>query len=114
MKVDFYICDSKYLKSVKKFWNILVLTIFINFMALPSIAALLDIELPQSNMILSEEENHSSSSFVVFEKTIPKTLNVHDFIKFFETSHKKEAFLLADDSIHLTPYLSIFSPPPEA
>ena len=78
-------------------------------MALPSIATLLDIELPQSNMIISEEENHSSSSFVVFEKTIPKTLNVHDFIKFFETSHKKEAFLLADDSIHLTPYLSIFS-----
>ena len=83
-------------------------------MALPSIATLLDIEMPQTNMVVSEEENHSSGSFVVFEKTIPRTLHVHDFIKFFETSHRKQAFLIADDSIHLTPYLSIFSPPPEA
>ena len=83
-------------------------------MALPSIAALLDIELPQSNMILSEEENHSSSSFVVFEKTIPKTLNVHDFIKFFESNSYRKAFILQDENIHLSPYLSIFSPPPEA
>ena len=114
MRIDFYICTSKYLKSVKKFWNILVLAIFINFMALPSIATLLDIEMTQTNMVVSEEENHSSGSFVVFEKTIPRMLNVHDFIKFFESSNREKVFLITDDSIHLTPYLSIFSPPPEA
>ena len=82
-------------------------------MALPSIAAVFGFDLPQTNVILSEEENHSSS-VTVFEKTIPRTLNVHDFIKFFETHPQKEAFAAFDDSFRMKPYLSIFSPPPEA
>lgn len=100
--------------QLKKFWNILVLLIFVNFMALPSIAVLLDIELPQTNVIVSEEETHSSGLTLLYEKTIPGTLNVHDFLKFFSDAALNGAFLLADDSIHLSPYLSIFSPPPEA
>lgn len=99
---------------MKKFWNILVLAIFVNFMALPSIAAVMGFDLPQTNVVISEEENHSGSSITIFEKTIPKTMNVHDFIKFFEAASKKEAFAVLDDSFHLKPHLSIFSPPPEA
>lgn len=110
----FYICSHKNYYFLKTFWNILVLLIFVNFTALPSIATVFGFELPQTNVIISEEETHSSSSFIVYEKTIPKTLNVHDFIKFFENYSSENTFLLADDSIHLSPYLSIFSPPPEA
>lgn len=83
-------------------------------MALPSIAVFLDIELPPTNVIVSEEETHSSGISLVYEKTIPGTLNVHDFLKFFAAAAHNGAFLLTDDSIHLSPYLSIFSPPPEA
>lgn len=92
----------------------MVLLIFVNFMALPSIATVFDFEIPQTNIVLSEEETHSSSVSIVYEKTIPKTMNVHDFIKFFETTSDKKAFVLTDDSSHISPYLLIFSPPPEA
>ena len=87
-------------------------TIFVNFMALPSIAAMAGFELPQTNVIISEEECHTS--VVMYEKTIPNTLNVHDFIKFFETKNHRKAFISSDDSFRLKPLLSIFSPPPEA
>lgn len=99
---------------MKNFWNIIVLLIFINFMALPSLATIFDFDIPQTNVVLSEEETHSSSVSIVYEKTIPKTMNVHDFIKFFETTSDQKAFVLTDDSIHISPYLLIFSPPPEA
>lgn len=99
---------------MKKFWSILVLLIFVNFMALPSIATVFDFEIPQTNVVISEEETHSSSVSIVYEKTIPKTMNVHDFIKFFETTSDQKAFVLTDDSSHISPYLLIFSPPPEA
>ena len=91
----------------------MVLIIFVNFTALPCIAEVFNFDLPQTNMIVYEEENHSSTSFIVYEKTIPKTLSVHDFIKFFESHSHRKAFIIKDDPIHLTPYLSIFSPPPE-
>ncbi len=81
-------------------------------MALPSIAALADYELPQTNVIISEEECHTST--VMYEKTIPDTLNVHDFIKFFETKKERMAYISSDDSFRLKPLLTIFSPPPEA
>lgn len=92
----------------------MVLIIFVNFTALPCIAEVFNFDIPQTNMIVSEEENHSSTSLIVYEKTIPKTLNVHDFIKFFESNSYRKAFVLQDENIHLSPYLSIFSPPPEA
>ena len=99
---------------LKKFWNILVLLIFVNFMALPSIATVFDFEISQTNVVLSEEETHSSAASIVYEKTIPKTMNIHDFIKFFETTSNQKAFVLTDDSSHISPYLLIFSPPPES
>lgn len=113
-KNSFYICTLKRKIFLKKFCSILVLLIFVNFMALPSIASVFDFEIPQTNVVLSEEETHSSSVSIVYEKTIPKTMNVHDFIKFFETTSDQKAFVLTDDSSHISPYLLIFSPPPEA
>ncbi len=84
-------------------------------MALPSIATIFDFDIPQTNVVITEEETHASGSFVVYEKTIPKPLNVHEFLDFQnpESSLKKAVFLF-DDKAHLSPFLSIFAPPPEA
>ncbi|HAI79703.1 MAG TPA: hypothetical protein DCL65_01570 [Chryseobacterium sp.] len=96
-----------------KLWSIITLTVFLNFMALPSIATFFDWDLPATNMVISEEETQHSP-LVINEKTIPGTLNVHDFLKFFETDRSNRSFICADDSVHLSPFLTIFSPPPEA
>ncbi len=82
-------------------------------MALPSIATLLDFKIPQTNVIISEEETHSPS-FVVYEKAIPKMLDVHEFVKFFETVSSDRPFVLTDDEPHLSVHSTIISPPPEA
>ena len=95
-----------------KLWSIIALTVFLNFMALPSIATLFDWDLPTTNVVISEEETQHSP-LVINEKTIPKTLNVHDFLKFFERDFSANSFICADDSVHLSPFLTIFSPPPE-
>ncbi|MBW8361635.1 MAG: hypothetical protein K0M56_05545 [Kaistella sp.] len=96
-----------------KLWSILTLAVFLNFMALPSIASIFDWELPPMNIVISEEETHSPST-ALFEKTVPRTMNVHDFLKFFEDNSNKKTFVKTDDSIHLSPFLTIFSPPPDA
>ncbi|QDP85526.1 hypothetical protein FNJ88_08120 [Chryseobacterium sp. SNU WT5] len=96
-----------------KFWSIITLTVFLNFMALPSIATLFNWDLPASNMIISEEETQHSP-LVINEKTLPNTLSVNDFLKFFKGDLLGKSFILANDSIHLSPFLAIFSPPPEA
>lgn len=98
-----------------KYWSIIVLTFFLNFTALPSIAAVLGWELQRTNIILNEEEPHShASSFIVYEKTLPKTLDVFDYLKFSEPDFQGESFILINDDFHLAPLLTIFSPPPEA
>lgn len=98
-----------------KFWSIIVLTVFLNFTALPSIAAVAGWDLLRTNIIINEEEPHSHpTSFTVYEKTLPKTLDVFDYLKFYESDPKEKSFVLVDDSFHLSPLLTIFSPPPEA
>ncbi|WP_027387607.1 hypothetical protein [Chryseobacterium gregarium] len=98
-----------------KFWSIITLLIILNFTALPSIAVISGWEIPKTNVIVNEEETHSHySPFSVYEKTLPKTLNVYDYLKFFEPSTEGSSFVLIDDSFHLSPLLSVFSPPPEA
>lgn len=98
-----------------KFWSIIVLTFFLNFTALPSIAAVFGWELQRTNIIINEEEPHSHpTSFTVYEKTLPKTLNVFDYVKFFEPDLSGRSFVLVDDDFHMSPLLTIFSPPPEA
>jgi hypothetical protein len=95
-----------------KFYSILTLFVFINFTALPSIAVLFGFELPSTNVIIQEEENHSSS-FTMFEKSIPKTLDINDFLKFVETK-TSNTISISNSSNLLDPHLTIFSPPPEA
>lgn len=90
-----------------------MLLIFTNFTALPGIAAIFDFEIPQTNVVISEEETHTSSLSVIFEKVIPKPLDIHDFISFIETSPTKEEIKAYALIIYLHPHLSIFSPPPE-
>ena len=64
--------------------------VFLNFTALPGIAAVFGWELPRTNVVINEEEQHSTNTIVIYEKTIPKTLNIHDFIKFFESDPNKK------------------------
>jgi hypothetical protein len=98
-----------------KFWSIITLMIVLNFTALPSIAAIADWKIMRTNVIVNEEETHShySSLFSVYEKTLPKTLDVYDYLKFFEPDLEGSAFLWVDDTFHHPPFLTIFSPPPE-
>lgn len=96
-----------------KFWSIIILTMFFNFTALPGIAAVFGWELPRTNVIMNEEETHSHT-FVLYEKTIPKTLSIHDFLKFQEAVPQKTTASNRESNIYFSPYLSIFSPPPEA
>lgn len=98
-----------------KLWSIVTLLFFLNFTALPGIAAVLGWDLTRTNVIINEEEPHSHfSAFTVYEKTLPKTLDVFDYLKFYEPSLEDRSFVLIDDSFHLSPLLTIFSPPPEA
>ncbi|WP_370899314.1 hypothetical protein [Chryseobacterium gossypii] len=97
-----------------KFWSIITLLIFLNFTALPGIAAVFGWKLQVTNVVINEEEPHSHpSSFIVYEKALPKTLDVFDYLKFSEPSLEDKSFDLIDDSFHLSPLLTIFSPPPE-
>lgn len=96
-----------------KFWSIITLTIFLNFTVLPGMAAMFGWELPRTNVIVNEEETHANT-FVLSEKTIPKTLDIHDFLKFHEAVPQKTITPNWEANIYFSPYLSIFSPPPEA
>lgn len=95
-----------------KFWSIITLTVFLNFLALPSFATIFNWEIATTNVVISEEET-VHAPLIVNEKNLPPTLSVHDFLKFFDSDLESKSFVLADDSIHLSPFITIFSPPPE-
>ncbi|MCG2793494.1 MAG: hypothetical protein L6262_08120 [Weeksellaceae bacterium] len=96
-----------------KYWSIITLTIFLNFTALPGIAAILGWELPRINVTVSEEETHTNT-FVLYEKAIPQPLDIHDFLKFQEATPKKASAPVLGANFYFSPCLSIFLPPPEA
>ena len=87
--------------------------IFFNFLALPSVAAVFGFEIPQTNVTVSEEETHTAAS-ALFEKVLPRTLSIYDFLNFTDISAGNDNVLYGAEDIHLSPFLSIFSPPPEA
>lgn len=98
-----------------KYLSILILGIFLNFTALPSLAALFGWELPRANVVISEEEHsHSNNTIVIYEKTIPKTMDIHDFLKFCEADTYNKIAVSWESTLYFPPSLSIFSPPPEA
>lgn len=91
--------------------SILVLMIFINFTALPSLAVMFGWDLPTATVALTEEETKTSST-AFNEKVSPKTLSIHDFIKFFESDLESKSFVLINDNSSISPFIPIFSPPP--
>ncbi len=95
-----------------KLRSLITLLIFLNFTALPSIAAVIDWEIPQTSIVVNEEENHGFSS-ITFEKALPKTLDVHEFLKFFEGDSQNKNFITRSERSLCSPYISITSPPPE-
>jgi len=97
-----------------KSWSMIILLAFLTFTALPGIAAVFGWKLTSTNVMVNEEEPHSHSTFVLSEKTLPETLNVYDYLKLFEPSFEERSFVPTDDSFHLSPLLTVFSPPPEA
>lgn len=86
---------------------------FLNFITFPTIAIGLGIAMPQTDVVISEEENVHSSSVIFYEKVLPKTLNIHDFIKFFEQNLTHEIYSLHDNGKYVQPHISVISPPPE-
>lgn len=94
-----------------KYLSILVLAFFMNFTVLPGVAAVFGWDLPTSIITLAEEEvKTSSSSFN--EKVTPNPMCIHDFVKFFESNFGNQSFDLIDDGAQISPYIPIFSPPP--
>lgn len=96
-----------------KFWSILTLMVFLNFTVLPGVSAVFGWDCSQTNMIVNEEETHTQT-ITIYEKTLPKTMNVHEFIKFFQTDSHQRSSLAYNDGLSLSPDISIVSPPPEA
>lgn len=98
-----------------KYLSVIFLVIFLNFTALPGIAMLFDWEfLPElykNNISEEEEVKHDFTSFN--EKLPPKPYNFKDFIEIFQTDTAENRFLIKNDSIRLSPHISILSPPPE-
>lgn len=93
-----------------KYISIIVLAIFINFSALPSIAGIFDWDISTATVTIAEEEVQTGTSFN--EKVTPNPLNIHDFLKFFESDLGNEKFNFVDVTGHISPYIPIFSPPP--
>ena len=95
-----------------KLGSLISLLIFLNFTALPTIATIFSWELNTKNIAISEEET-LHSPLVINEKSLPKILNIHDFLKFSNFKEEKISHSLTDNSIHLSIFLTIFSPPPD-
>lgn len=89
-----------------------MLITFINFTALPSLAVMFDWEIPTLNANINEEEVKSNLANFN-EKLPPNPYSYKDFFKGLPLDKKINSFILKDDSIHLSPFISIFSPPPE-
>ncbi len=95
-----------------RFLSILILAVFINFTALPGIAVIFDWEIPALTSNITEEEvKNNLASFN--EKIPPQPFNFNDFFTGLKAFKTKNTFIHKNDSIHLSPYISIFSPPPE-
>lgn len=94
-----------------KFWSSIVLLIFLNFTALPSIAAVFDWEIPATNIVYEEEEENINLD--VLEKIIPIKFNTDEFLTSSTENKEVSTYFIYKEAIHLSPYLSLFSPPPE-
>lgn len=96
-----------------KYLSIIVLAFFINFTALPGLAAFFDWDIPSLSTNITEEEVKNNLANYN-EKVPPKPYNFKDFFGTFYKDKESALYAHQNDSIHLSPYISIFSPPPEA
>jgi len=89
------------------------LAIFVNFIVLPSLSVIFEWNLTTlSNDIIEEEVKTNTANFN--EKFPPKPYKSSDYILVKQSiEDKKNKFEQRDISIHLNPFISIFSPPPE-
>lgn len=96
-----------------KYLSIFAVVIFINFTALPSLAVLFDWDIPTlSNNISEEEVKDNIANFN--EKLPPAPYRINDyFLQSTNLVDRKPIYIERRISIHLSPYISIFSPPPE-
>ncbi len=94
-----------------KLGSTISLLIFLNFIALPSIATVFKWELPITNVVISEEKSQHSP-LMINEKSLPKIFNINDFLIFLKNDLPRKLYILIDDSRHRSPFRSIFSPPP--
>lgn len=95
-----------------KYLSIFVLAVFINFTALPSIAVIFDWEIPTLNNNISEEE--VKNNLANYNEKFPqKPYNFKDFMGVFFSDKKPANTSLRTILFHLSPFKSIFSPPPE-
>lgn len=95
-----------------KYLSILTLVVFINFTALPSLAVIFDWEIPTLNTDISEEE--VCNNLVNFnEKLPPRPYHLEYILQEIELALRNPQYTDRGTSIHLNPYISIFSPPPE-
>lgn len=92
-----------------KYLSIMILGIFLNFTALPSIAQLMDWDLPTMSQNISEEEVKTKRMSEEQLHNEPFQVNLHQWDHF----KQKKAFALYNDNKASDPLLIIFSPPPE-
>ncbi|WKS95135.1 hypothetical protein [Riemerella columbina] len=95
-----------------KLRSIFVLLIFLNFMALPSIAKVMDWEIPMANITVSEEETHTAP-FSFSEKILPEQMSLKALFVHLEIE-KAPRVSIHTEPAHRSPILSITTPPPEA
>ncbi|AIH02654.1 hypothetical protein [Riemerella anatipestifer] len=97
-----------------RFKSILLLIIFLNFMALPSIAKVFGEDISTVTFTISEEETHSGETTLFSEKMISESMSLQGFSSLSTYKHTNKVFISSDDVAHLSPFLSVHYTPPEA
>lgn len=79
---------------------------------MPSIVVVFGIDVKQNTITIAEEEAHTSTNYFT-EKTVPKPLNISDFIRVLEDYVAITPFAIYTEIGFSSPFISIVSPPPE-
>lgn len=107
LKISIFVEQLSLMKNLR----LIVLLIFLNFTALPSIASIFDFDIPTPTIVFEEEEeNHST---YCYEKRIPQSFNINDFINNSMLYGPQQNLYNYRNKIHINPYIQRFLPPPE-
>ncbi|AQY21711.1 hypothetical protein [Riemerella anatipestifer] len=97
-----------------RFKSILLLMIFLNFMALPSIAKMFGEDISIVTFTISEEETQFGETISFSEKMISEVMSLQDFSLLSSYKYASRVFISSDDAALLSPFLSVHYTPPEA